>query len=105
MSQHHHSTRQSKKNVTAFFEAGRLLDAKGDPAANCWICKQPIDYQVDANTAPDSHNRDHYYVVSQYPELEEDPTNWRHSHTKCNQVRGDRTPTAGGLGEAVADWW
>lgn len=105
MSQHHHSTRQSKANVTTFFEAGRALDAAGDPEANCWLCKGRIDYLVPANTTPDSHNRDHYRPVSIHPELEEDPDNWRHSHALCNTQRSNGTPQAGGLGESVADWW
>lgn len=104
MSQHHKSTRRMKRLRDEFFEEGKTLDAAGDPEANCWICKGRIDYQVDANITPDSHNLDHRKPVEQFPELQEDPTNFRHSHMLCNGKRGNKEPSLG-LGEAVADWW
>jgi len=88
----------------AFFEEGRALDAVGDPEANCWLCKQPIDYIAAQGTTPDSHNLDHYLTVSEHPELQSDPDNFRHSHTLCNQQRGNSAP-APDLGEQMPDWW
>lgn len=87
-----------------FFEEGRRLDAAGDPAANCWLCLGKIDYHVDPNTTSDSHNLDHFYPVADYPELQDDPANARHSHMLCNQSRGKKAPSPG-LGEQVPDWW
>jgi hypothetical protein len=87
-----------------FFEQGRRLDAAGDPAANCWICKQPIDYSVPANSSPDSHALDHYQPVATHPELQHDPTNFRHAHALCNSKRGKEAPSPG-LGETVPAWW
>jgi hypothetical protein len=87
-----------------FFAEGKALDAKGDPAANCWLCNGRIDYDADPNTTPDSHNLDHFKPVRDYPELQEDPALFRHSHMLCNTTRGARTPTLG-LGDSVADWW
>lgn len=98
------STRLMNKLRAEFFAQGKRLDAAGDPAANCWLCKQPVDYDVAPGTTPESHNLDHYHTVDEHPELQEDPTNFRHAHRECNQVRSNKTPTAG-LGEAVADWW
>lgn len=98
------STRSMNLMRAAFFEEGKHLDAKGDPDANCWLCKQPIDYSAPPNTTPDSHNLDHYFSVRDYPDLQEDPDNFRHSHALCNTERGADGPSDG-LGEAVADWW
>jgi 5-methylcytosine-specific restriction endonuclease McrA len=98
------SSRRMKQLTQEFFLEGRRLDAKKDPAANCWMCKQTIDYSVDPHTTPDSHNLDHYHSVSEHPELQEDPTNFRHSHMLCNNQRSNNAPTLG-LGEAVPDWW
>lgn len=77
---------------TAFYEEGKAADADGDPTSNCWLCGMPIDYSVPANTTPDSHNLDHYFPVSEYPELQEDPANFRHSHMDCNGERGADAP-------------
>jgi hypothetical protein len=89
---------------TEFFEAGRALDAKGDPAADCWLCKERINYQAPAHTTPDSHNLDHYFTVIEHPELQEDPDNFRHSHMACNGSRGASAPSLG-IGQLVDDWW
>lgn len=104
MGRAHAETRRMKKLRTEFFEQGRRLAAAGDPTADCWLCGMPIDYTVPANTTPDSHNLDHYYPVSDYPERQEDPTGFRHSHQVCNVTRGKRAP-APGLGTIVPDWW
>ncbi|WP_220490856.1 hypothetical protein [Tessaracoccus sp. MC1627] len=99
-------SRRMKKLRAEFFEQGRRLDA--DPAtrhlANCWLCKQRIDYVADPSTTPDSHNLDHYTPFADAPELLEDVTGFRHSHFNCNSSRGKRAPSPG-LGEALDEWW
>lgn len=87
-----------------FFQDGKRLDALGDPAANCWLDGQRIDYDVEPGTTDASHNLDHFHSVKEHPELQEDPTNFRHSHKLCNGQRGDKSPSLG-LGEPVPDWW
>lgn len=87
-----------------FFAEGKRLDAAGDPAANCWICKGSIDYEAEPGSTEQSHNLDHYKSVHHHPELQEDVTNFRHAHRVCNITRGIKSPTLG-LGAAVADWW
>jgi len=95
-----------KKARADFFAEGKRLDA--DEAtrhlANCWICKQRIDYTVEPSSTPDSHNLDHFHPVSTHPELQYDPTGFRHSHFLCNGNRGNSAPAAG-LGEDVEAWW
>ena len=98
------STRRFHQLRADFFEEGKRLDGVGDESANCWMCKQPIDYNVPAHTTPESHNLDHYHTVTEHPELQDDPTNFRHAHMLCNNDRGKDAPSLG-LGEAVADWW
>lgn len=87
-----------KRLRAEFFAAGRAADLP------CWICTQKIDYDADPGTTPDSHELDHYYPVSTHPELEEDPTNFRHSHRGCNAERSNAAPVAS-LGEPIPDWW
>jgi hypothetical protein len=100
------SARSVQKGRTEFFEEGRALDAAGDAAANCWLCGDRIDYLVAANTTPDSHNLDHLHPVSERPDLQHDPTGWRHAHASCNQARGAKAATSVlGLGDPVPDWW
>jgi hypothetical protein len=98
------NTRLDHELRDAFFEEGKLLDAAGDPEANCWLCGERIDYVAAPNTTPDSHNLDHYLTVSEHPELQSDPDNFRHSHSLCNQQRGNGAPAAD-LGNVMPDWW
>ncbi|MFE9232041.1 hypothetical protein [Cellulosimicrobium funkei] len=99
-------TRAMKAARSEFFAEGKKLDA--DPAtrhlANCWLCKQRIDYTVPPSTTPDSHNLDHFHPVATHPELQHDTTGFRHSHFSCNASRGSRAPSAG-LGDEVDPWW
>lgn len=88
----------------AFFEEGQRLDAAGDPAADCWICHKRIDYSVPPGTTDLSHELDHYYPVSEYPELQEDPAGFRHSHRKCNRERGNGQPALD-MGDVIPAWW
>ncbi len=97
-------TRHHNELRLAFFEEGRALDAAGDPEANCWLCHERIDYIAGQGTTPDSHNLDHYFPVSTHPELQSDPDNFRHSHTLCNQQRGNGAPAID-LGDVMPDWW
>lgn len=98
------NSRRMNKLREEFYQQGKRLDAAGDPEANCWLCKQPIDYDVAPGTTPASHNLDHYATVKDRPDIQEDPTNFRHAHRDCNQERGARTPTQG-LGQQAPKWW
>jgi 5-methylcytosine-specific restriction endonuclease McrA len=94
-----------KRLRQAFFDEGARLDAHPDTRdlAQCWLCKQRIDYSVPPNSTPDSHNLDHYVTIADDPTLQEDPTNFRHAHADCNAARGRRAPSPG-LGEPIPDW-
>lgn len=87
-----------------FFAEGKRLDSLNDPAANCWRDGMRIDYDAAPNTTPDSHNLGHYKSVRDYPELQEDPGNFRHEHALCNQVAGADMHELG-LGNPVKNWW
>lgn len=99
-------TRRAQAQRTAFFDEGKRLDADPETRhlADCWICETRIDYSVEPNSTEDSHNLDHALAVDDYPELQDDPENFRHSHRRCNGSRGKRDLEAG-LGEQVEDWW
>lgn len=100
------NTRRMHKLRDEFYLEGKRLDA--DPATRdrslCWLDGQRIDYDAAPGTTPDSHTLDHVKPVEDYPELQEDPTNFRHAHFDCNSSRGKRTPSAG-LGEPAPAWW
>lgn len=98
------TTRRMRALKAAFFVEGQRLDAERDPAADCWLCKKRIDYNAKPGTTDKSHELDHYYPVSLYPDLQEDPANFRHAHRKCNRERGNGQPKSD-LGEIVPDWW
>lgn len=100
------NTRRMHKLRDEFFDEGKRLDADPETRekANCWRCKERIDYTVGAGTTPDSHNLGHYFSVEDHPELQEDPSNFRHEHRLCNESAGNRTHSLG-LGEQVPAWW
>ena len=102
------NSRRMNKLRDEFFAEGKAQSQSDDPEiralSDCWICRTAIDYVAEPHSTDDSHNLDHYYIVRDYPELEEDVDNFRHSHRLCNLNRGTRAPSLG-LGEAVADWW
>lgn len=104
MSANRTNTRRMHRLRKEFFDEGRRLDAAGDPSANCWIDGERINYAATPGTTPDSHELDHYYSVANYPELQEDPSNFRHAHKLCNGTRGADGQTYD-LGEQVPDWW
>lgn len=98
------NTRRMHQLRAEFFDEGKQLAAAGDPEANCWRCKLPIDYEAEPHSTPESHNLGHYRSVRDHPELEEDPDNFRHEHRLCNQAAGAGMHSLG-LGEPVKDWW
>ncbi|PPF18278.1 hypothetical protein C5B92_07120 [Rathayibacter sp. AY1A4] len=98
------NTREDHRLRDAFFTEGKQLAAAGDPAADCWLCHTPIDYEAKPSTTDDSHNLDHAKSWHDYPELRRDPNNFRHAHFHCNTSRGKRAPTPG-LGAPMPDWW
>lgn len=106
MSKWHRNTRNMRRARPAFYEEGKLLDA--DPAtrseANCWICGERIDYDALPGSTEQSHELDHAIPVSERPDLQEDPSNFRHSHSICNRRRSNKAPLPS-LGEAVPAWW
>lgn len=98
------ASRRFKLLRQEFFEQGKRLDAQSDPLADCWICHKRIDYSCPPGTSDMSHELDHFYPVSIYPELQEDPANFKHSHRICNLKRGNGQPKIG-LGDVIARWW
>ena len=55
----------------------------------CWICGQPIDYDLPAGH-PKSFEADHILPRSMHPESAMDPKNLRAAHKGCNSRRGNR---------------
>lgn len=100
-------TRLDQKQRTEFYEEGKALDADPETRAeaDCWLCHTRIDYDVDPGTTQDSHTLDHYFPVDDYPELQNEPTNFRHAHSSCNSSRGKRGTERTDLGEQVPAWW
>lgn len=100
------NTREDHRLRAAFFEEGKRLDADPETRALsvCWICKTRIDYDAAPGTSDESHNLDHFKAVRDFPELQSDPTNFRHSHRVCNIDRGADAPELG-LGVPVPAWW
>ncbi|MFK4760311.1 hypothetical protein ACI3KS_05185 [Microbacterium sp. ZW T5_45] len=92
-----------------FFDEGKAQSLSPDPderaESDCWLCRGGIDYTVPPATTPDSHTLDHAKDVDTYPELQEDPDNFRHAHFSCNSSRGKRAPNDQGLGEPMPAWW
>ena len=88
------STRAWNQFRTEFFQIGKWQDAAPDTRhlVNRWICGMRANYAVPANSTPGSHNLDYFYPVRDYPELQHDPANARHSRTKCNTERGAEAP-------------
>lgn len=104
MASERQSTRRMRQLRQDFYQQGRTLDAAGDPTADCWICKKRIDYTAKPGSTDQSHELDHFYPVSLYPDLQHDPANFRHAHRRCNRERGNGQPKRD-LGEVIPDWW
>ena len=83
---------------------GVVSTPRAIPAADCWICHKRIDYHAEPGTTDLSHELDHYYPVSLYPDLQDDPANFRHAHRKCNRERGNGQPKLD-LGDVIPAWW
>lgn len=71
--------------------------------ARCWICGQEIDYRAPAGT-PDAWEPDHFFPVVDYPELANDITNLRPSHSSCNRSRKKSDISDKTLGAPSRDW-
>ena len=71
--------------------------------APCWICGQPIDYTAAPGT-PDAWEPDHYYSPDDYPELAEDMTNIRPSHSSCNRSRHKGEKDDLNIGNTTRKW-
>lgn len=97
MSSERQNTRRFRKLKQEFYERCR----RERPA--CWLCGQPIDYDAEPGTTPDSLTLDHRVPVSRRPDLQEDPANFMPAHLSCNARRGDRDP-ADSLGTLSRDW-
>ena len=97
-------SRRFEEDKQAFFADGKRMDEAGDPAADCWICGKRIEYAVQPGSTDMSHELDHYYPYSLYPELHDDPANFRHAHRKCNRERGNGQPKSS-IGDVIAQWW
>ena len=100
------NTRRMRQLRRDFFEEGRRLDA--DPQTRdqsaCWLCGQRIDYDAAPGTTDDSHELDHVVPVSAAPDMQEEPSNFRHAHRRCNAARSNKVPV-GALANRPRPWW
>jgi len=96
---HSRITASRGRDSALFRRLRRQQQAKGLP---CWLCGQDIRYDLKWPD-PQSFSLDHARPLSEFPELAEDPENFRSSHLSCNIGRGtrDHTPT---LGATSRDW-
>lgn len=74
--------------------------ARRDP---CYICRQPIDYDLEDRNHPDGFTVDHLKPWAHHPELRTDPGNLVAAHRRCNSSKGDREVTHG-LGMQSRQW-
>lgn len=81
---------------------GRFRDKCEKVKAPCHLCGQPIDYSIPSGD-PMAWECDHFYPVEDYPELFEDPANFRPSHKDCNGSRG-RDEVKPTLGTPSREW-
>lgn len=86
------NTRRQKRIIAELRE-------RRDP---CWLCGEPIDYRLTGSD-PWAFSADHVKPWSKFPELREDPANYRASHLLCNQKRGNREAPPG-LGLLSREW-
>lgn len=92
-----HSTRRFKQLKDQFYRKCR----RERPV--CWLCGQPIDYDVEPGSTDDSLTLDHRFPVSKRPDLQDDPANFMPAHRSCNIRRGDSDPYQS-LGTFSRDW-
>lgn len=87
------TSRRYRKQRLAFRAEGETNNSP------CWLCGMEIPWDVPrldprTNTVnPDAWELDHALPRSTHPQHAEDPTNFRHSHSGCNNSRGDRAPS------------
>lgn len=94
-------TRRWREKIRPQFRAA--CEAEQAP---CWICRQPIDYEITDATDPEVWEPDHIHPYSTHPHLYEDPGNLRASHRGCNNERSNRHHAAvDGLGAQTRDWF
>lgn len=87
------------KAETAWYKAEcRAVDAV------CWLCRELIDYDADATIDDYAFQLDHFWPWEPYPNLRDDPTNYRPSHRLCNLKRGGEMPRPE-LGPLSRDWF
>ena len=81
----------------------RAFDRDRAAGAVCWICGEPIDYDLGYSSGPMAYEADHYIPVADHPELEYDLGNIRASHQHCNRARQKRA-SIDLLGSPSRDW-
>lgn len=69
----------------------------------CWLCGMDINYAIKWPD-PEAWELDHLYPRSTHPEHAEDPTNFKHSHSACNNRRSNKMPE-GGIGNTSEEWF
>lgn len=86
------STRRYKTTRAKYrADSKEHVNHDGTTGRPCWLCGQPIDYDLP-HDHPDAWSLDHAYTVTARPDLAEDPANYRDSHLQCNKQRGDDEP-------------
>lgn len=90
-------TRSFQRHKAEFFETCRR------ERRVCWLCGQPIDYEAEPGTTPDSLTLDHRRPFANHPELFDDPTNFEAAHLSCNIRRSNADPPDS-LGTLSRDW-
>jgi 5-methylcytosine-specific restriction endonuclease McrA len=69
----------------------------------CWLCGQPINYNLKA-PHPDSFSVDHAKPWVTHPALREDPANLRSAHYGCNSSRQDKPAEQVALNNTSEAW-
>lgn len=106
MGKNHKSTRRMKSLRAKFREAcAAQVNDDGSVGAPCWLCPRPIDYDAAYDDWKNDwrFQLDHFYVVDDYPELQEDWDNFRASHAACNNRRSNKPPRPA-IGNRSQSW-
>ena len=91
-----------RRAVAEYTEQVKAAAAAGEQVL-CWLCNQPISFDVLDQYAGDHFEPDHVFPVATHPELADDPNNLRPAHRECNRARGtDMEATH--LGWTSIDW-
>lgn len=91
-----------RRAVAEYTEHVQAAAAAGERVL-CWLCNQPISFDVLDPYADDRFEVDHVWPVSTHPEYADDPNNLRPSHRGCNRERG-ADMEAVHLGWTSIDW-